>query len=253
MIYDLQKAMIWKRISAWLFDAIILGILTVGIGFGISSLLSYDSYSEILSDRYDAVEQQYGTSLAITQQEYENLEIEKQQAFMDASRAISEDPEARKAYAVMMNLSLVISSLSLLFSCLVLEFMVPLLLGNGQTLGKKIFAIGVMSVSGVRVRTIQMFIRTVLGKFTIEIMVPVLVGTLSFFGSLGIYGTALILGLLLLQLILISVTRYHSLIHDLLAGTVVIDMPSQMIFDTQEEMMAYKARLKAEMDAHPYD
>ena len=150
---------------------------------------------------------------------------------------------------MMMNLSLVITSLSLLFSCLVLEFMVPMYFGNGQTLGKKIFSIGVMSTNGIRVRTLQMFIRTVLGKYTIELMIPVLVGTLSFFGSLGIYGTMLILCLGIGQLILLGLTRTNALIHDLLAGTVVIDMPSQMIFENEKDLLAYTNRVKAEMEA----
>lgn len=249
MIYDLQRAMIWKRISAWLFDAILLSILTVFLGFCLSGLLGYDSYTESLSGRYAAIQQEYGVDLDITQQEYEKMDPEQQQAFASASQAIAEDGAAKKAYGMILNLSIVITSLSVLGSCLLLEFLVPVLLGNGQTLGKKIFSIGVMSTNGVRVRRLQMFIRTVLGKYTLEIMLPVLVGTLSFFGSLGIYGTMLILGLGILQLILLAVTRTNSVIHDLLAGTVVIDLPSQMIFETEQELLSYKQKLKADMDA----
>lgn len=253
MIYDLQKAMIWKRVSAWLLDAILLGTLAVGVGFCISWLTGYEDYNALLSQRYEAMEQQYGVSLSLTQTEYEDLDIQKQQAFQAASQALSEDPAAQKAYNMMISLSLVISSLGILFACLTLEFLVPVALGNGQTLGKKIFSIGVISSNGVKVRNVQMFIRSILGKYTLEIMLPVLVGTLSFFGSLGIYGTALILGLCLLQLILLCATSTNSLIHDLLSGTVVIDMPSQMIFNSEEEMLAYRQSINAEMEAHPYD
>ena len=253
MIYDLQRAMIWKRISAWLFDAILLGILAVGVGFCLSSLLGYDNYSAALNNRCEAVQQKYGVSLSMTQKEYENLLPQKQEAFLQASEEISKDPEARKAYSMMMHLSLMICSLGILSACLILEFWIPVVLGNGQTLGKKIFSIGVMSTNGVRVSRLQMFIRSILGKYTIEIMVPVLVGLLSFFGSLGIYGTMLILGLGILQLMLISFTGTNSLIHDLLAGTVAIDMPSQMIFESQAEMLAYKQQIKEDLEAHPYD
>ena len=253
MISDLQRAMIWKRISAWLLDAILLGILAVGFGFCISWLTGYEGYSEALSRRYDAMEQKYGVSLSITQQEYEAFSPEKQQAFQAASQALSEDPDAQQAYNMMISLSLVISSLGILFACLILEFLVPLGFGNGQTLGKKIFSVGVMSVNGVRVSRIQMFIRAILGKYTLEIMLPVLVGTLSFFGSLGIYGTGLIFALGLLQLILLFATYNRSLIHDLLSGTVVIDLPSQMIFETEAEKRSYIENLESERKAHPYD
>ena len=36
------------------------------------------------------------------------------------------------------------------------------------------------------------------------------------------------------------------MIHDLLAGTVVVDYMSQMIFDTPEAMIAYKEKIAAE-------
>ena len=249
MIYDLQKAMIWKRISAWLFDAILLSIAAVGIGFCLSALLGYDSYGEIMQQRCQAIEQEYGVSFQISQNAFNRLSSQKQQDFLNANDALSHDGEARKAYAMMVNLSILIVSLSLLSATVLLEFLVPLLLGNGQTLGKKIFSIGVMDTTGIRVRKIQMFIRTVLGKYTIELMIPILVGTLSFWGSLGVYGTMLVVGLLILQLILLAATRTNALIHDLLAGTVVIDMPSQMIFENQAEMLAYKESLQKEMES----
>ena len=253
MIYDLQKAMIWKRISAWLFDAILMGILVVGLGFCLSSILNYDSYSETVDGRFQAIEEQYHTNLSMSLSEYENLLPEQKEAYEQASEAFASDEVAGRAYGIMINLTMVISSLSSLAAFLILEFAVPLWLHNGQTLGKKIFSIGVMSVNGVRVSAVQMFIRTVLGKFTIETMIPLLVGTLVFFGSLGFYGTLVLLGLFVLQLVLLGVTRTNSLIHDLLAKTVVVDLPSQMIFESESEMLEYKSRMKAEMEARQDD
>jgi len=45
------------------------------------------------------------------------------------------------------------------------------------------------------------------------------------------------------------VTRNNSAIHDLLAGTVVVDMSSQTIFRSTEELIAYKKRVAAERAA----
>lgn len=247
MIYDLQKAMIWKRISAWLFDSILLGILVVGLSWCLSQALGYDGYQQMLDERYDFYENQYGVSLNIGQAEYEDLLPDQQQAFRKASEAISRDPQAGKAYTMMINLSLVIASISILGGFLLLEFAVPLAFSNGQTLGKKIFSIGVMSTDGLRVSTFQMFARTVLGKFTLETMIPVMTGILIFFGSLGFQGTMIILGLGVLQILLLAFTRTNSLIHDLLAKTVVIDMPSQMIFESAEEMQAYKKKVREDL------
>ena len=53
----------------------------------------------------------------------------------------------------------------------------------------------------------------------------------------------------LLQLILLITTRTNSPIHDLMAGTVVVDYASQMIFDSREAMIAYKEKKHAEAAA----
>ena len=50
MELDLQKANIWKRISAYLFDVIILGMVAVGVAFLLSSVLKYDQYNRTLEE-----------------------------------------------------------------------------------------------------------------------------------------------------------------------------------------------------------
>ena len=249
MIFDLQKASMWKRISAFLFDSILLCILVAGLGYCLSAALGYDGYRAQLDQRYQIYEQQYGVDLNLTLQQYEQLSEQQLQNLEQASQALSQDPQAVRAYTMMMNLTLVITTFSILFSYLILEFLLPLRLGNGQTLGKKIFSIALMGTNGVKVSGVQLFIRTVLGKFTVETMIPVLTGILIFFGNMGIYGTALILGIGAVQLILLAATHTNSVIHDLLAKTVVIDMPSQMIFESEEAMVQYKKRIHAEKAA----
>ena len=54
MIYDLQRADAWKRISATIFDIIIMFILFVGISFGLSSALNYDEPFDRLNAAYEA-------------------------------------------------------------------------------------------------------------------------------------------------------------------------------------------------------
>ena len=94
---------------------------------------------------------------------------------------------------MIINLTLVITSISILLGYLLLEFVVPLIFKNGQTLGKKIFGIALMRNDGVKINTVMLFVRTVLGKYTIETMVPVLVIIMTFFGSAGIIGLAVLL------------------------------------------------------------
>ena len=129
---------------------------------------------------------------------------------------------------------------------LLLEFVVPLLFGNGQTLGKKVFGVAVMREDGVRLSPLLLFARTVLGKYTVETMVPVLILIMIYLNLTGIGGTVIILGMLLVQMVLLIATKARTPLHDKLAHTVTVDFASQMIFESPEAMLAYKQRIHAE-------
>lgn len=61
---DLQKASMWKRLSAGIFDAILLSILAVGIG-----------YSKTLEVSYARYEAEYGIVFDITQTEGDTITV----------------------------------------------------------------------------------------------------------------------------------------------------------------------------------
>lgn len=249
MIQDLQKASFWKRISAFMLDAIVLVILAVGCGAALSGAFHFDEHNETVQAAYARYESEYNISFELTQEEYEAMLPEERARFDEAYAALIADEEAMYAYNMTIYLSLSITTISILIAVILLEFVGPMILGNGQTLGKKIFGLGVMRVDGVRLTTIQLFIRTFLGKFTIEIMVPVLLALALFFNIIGIVGLFVLCGILLLQIILLGVSKTNSAIHDHLAGTVVIDIASQRIFDTTDDMIEYKKKMAAEKAA----
>ncbi len=246
MRFDVQKASFTKRISAYLFDIILLACLTAGFAAGLSALLDYDAYNQQLDDAYTKYAQEYQVDFNISAEAYEKLtevELAQYEAALDA---LNKDEQTLQVYFMVINLTLVIVSLSLLLSYLVLELVVPLMFKNGQTLGKKIFGICLMRTDGVRVTPFMMVVRTVLGKYTLETMIPVMIVLMLLFSIAGMMGI-LILGLiLLLQVILLIATRNHSVIHDLLACTVVVDASSQMIFDLPESLLKYQKKVQAE-------
>ena len=246
MIYDLQKASFWKRIASWMFDSILLGVLAVGFGLLLSVILGYDKHSQRVEDAYNLYETKYGISFEITQEAYESMSDAQRQNYDAAYDALIADKEAMYAYNMMLNLSLVITSLGIFIAVFAWEFLVPLFLGNGQTLGKKIFGLGVMRVDGVKLNNIQLFARTLLGKYAIEIMIPVTIVMMLFWGTVGLFGTLFLGALLLAQVISLIVTRTNSGLHDLLAGTVVIDFSSQMIFNSTEELIEFKKKVAAD-------
>ncbi len=245
-MYDFQRANMWKRISAALFDLIMLATVIVAVALLLSQLLDYDSYMIRMQTKYDEYEQQYGLNFDISTEEYEALSPEKKAAYDEANAAFGKDEEAIYLQNALFNHTLIIVVFAVLLAYLILEFVVPLLLKNGQTLGKKIFGIAVMRLDGVRVTPLLMFARTVLGKCTVETLVPVFIVIMIVFGIMGSVGTVVILGLGILQVVLLIATRARTPIHDLLAQTVTVDFASQMIFDSPEELMAYKKRIHAE-------
>ena len=249
MAVSLQRAGMWKRISAFLFDTILLGILAVLFAFLLSSVLGYDRYVDTLNRCYEAYGEQYGVDFQTSLSQYDSMTEEEKQQLEEAYRAVGQDEEAAYAYQMTIRLTILMVSLGILLACLIWEVLIPALLQDGQTLGKKIFSLGVMRSDGVRLGGVQLFVRSILGKYTVEIMIPVLVAMMLYFGSTGLPGTLLILGLALVNGCLFLFTYAHTPIHDLLAGTVVVDLPSQRIFPTREDMIAFKEQLAAEKAA----
>ena len=246
MIYDLQKASITKRISAFLFDIIIFGIIAVGVAFLVSAAIGYDAKVDALEAEYAKYEQLYDIDRNISEEDYNALTEAEKARYEEASKAMSEDGEIVRLYSMMLSMTILVVSISLLVAFVISELTVPLIFKNGQTLGKKVFGVAIMRVDGVKVSAFQMFVRTVLGKFTIETMIPVFLLLMVFFGTMSGLGLVAAVLMLLIQLGFILFTRTHSALHDILAVTVTVDMSSQMIFDSPEELMAYKKRIHEE-------
>ena len=252
-MHDLQKAQLGKRIMSGLFDGILLATLAVGIAVLLSFCLGYDAQLERYSAILEGYEQQYGIDLQIPTEEYQQMAASDKAAYDAAYDAIDtalrQDTEYTALNVKLLNLRMMILSFSLLAAVLVIELLFPLILGNGQTLGKKIFGIGIMHIEGIRITPVQVFVRAVLGKFTIELMLPVYILLLTFGGGLGIVGIALLAALLIAQIVCLVITRTNAPIHDIFASTVAVDFASQRIFEDREDRDNYIKAIHAERAA----
>ena len=283
---DLQKASMLKRISAFILDVILLAVAITGFAFFLSATTGFDFYDAKLKAISTSCDKEYGVEKSFEEfntmkpdekaeriekykAAFEALTDEEKTAYKETYKAeneaeyeaarkaafdayneiISTDADANHAYVMVINLTLVITSISILFGYLLLEFAVPLMFKNGQTIGKKIFGIALMRNDGVKINTVMLFVRTVLGKYTIETMIPVLIIIMTFFGSAGIVGLAVLLLIGVLELVMLCITKTRSCIHDLLAYTVAVDMQSQMIFESPEALLEYKKKLHADVVA----
>ena len=246
---DLQKAGLWKRVSAALFDFIMLAIVVVGAATGLSAILGYDGYLDTMSTTHERYAIEY--NVTATAEELEAMtetELAEYEARVDAAeKALSEDVEFVRAWNMVIHMSLLIATFAVLFGVVLMELVAPLMLGNGQTLGKKIFGVALMRVDGVKVTTLQMFVRSILGKFAVELMIPIfLFINLYFNGYINILGIAVLLLLLIAQIVCLVKTGTGSLLHDVMSGTVAVDLASQMIFETKEEQLEYIRKLHAQ-------
>lgn len=243
---DIQRANMWKRISAAFLDLILLVILITGIALLLSEIVDYNSYVTTLNDGYAKYEEMYGVQFGLDQDAYDALPKEEQDRYMEASNALDQDEAVVHAYNMTINLSLVVISVSVFLGFLLLEFLVPLLFGNGQTIGKKMFSLALMRTDSVKLTPFALFVRSMLGKCTVETMVPVLMLMAMVMAPIGMIGPTIIFGILAVNVGLLVSSRNRACIHDLMAVTVVIDYSSQMIFNTSDDLMDHKKRLAAE-------
>lgn len=244
MSFSLQKANFWKRISAFIFDAILTFCLMLGVGIGISFFLDYDSKVADLKAVRAEIETQYefdkyGLTFDISEEDYEKLDDAKKEIYDQANNAFLKDPRTGSAFRNLLVLAIANVGASLLVADLVIYFVVPMLFKNGQTLGKKCFGIAVVRTNGVKLTPSVLLIRSVIGQFAMETIVPLTIIAMMLLGTLGFVGTVTLFLFAALQVGVMIYTKTNSCIHDLLTDTVVVDLISQQIFENQAARTEY--------------
>lgn len=192
-------------------------------------------------------EEEYEVDLTLNPDDIPKSELKNwYKAYDKCEKALSKDLGYGNRVMTIFGFTLMMVSLGILLSLLVLEFIVPLIFKNGQTVGKKVFGIAVMHQNGVRVNTITMFIRTFIGKYAVETMCPVLLLMMLFTSNAIISVVVLVLLVIFELVIFIWKKETRPLIHDVFAKTVCVDLASQMIFNTEEEMQEFRRNTYAE-------
>lgn len=259
MIHDLQKASLMKRFSAFLLDFVVMLMLFVGIMLIVSPITNFDSYLDKVDVRLTEIKEKHNISALEeesgilfsdfqykTEEEKAQMPEEITKAYNDCTMEINKDNEIMKLFETILSLAIVIVSISMLITFIIIHFIVPLLFKNGQTLGKKIFGIAVMRTDGIKITPFVLFVRAILGKYTIGTMLPIIMLLMLLFGPNPLIPLMVIAAILLIQVVLLFTSKTRSLIHDHLASTVVVDMQSQMIFDSVEAKQEYQQRLHDE-------
>ena len=246
MIYDIQKASALKRLSALILDLILLLIFATGAAYASSLIFNVDAHQAKLQEKYRYYEETYNVSFDLKQEDFDNMSEEERAHYDEVEQIINHDEEFIKENQLMINLSFVIILIGIFFGVLIVEFIIPLIFKNGQTVGKKVFSLIVIKNNSVKISNLQLFVRTIFGKFIIELIVPIYFIVMTMYGIVGYIGPIVVLALLLLQIALVIFTKFSTPIHDILAFTCVADKQSQMIFESEEDLAHYKGKLHAE-------
>ena len=248
MSFSIQRANFWKRFSAWLVDTVLVFLLAMAIFIPLMEIPQISSLSEELSSIQtiykEEIETQYSINLDLTEEEYNALSPNDKTQYDTASDALNQiltaDARFMELRADRLSVMFTIACITLFVGILLAHFVLPLILKNGQTLGKKTFGIAVMRTNGVKISAVQLFIRSMVGLFAIETMAVIFLLTIFPVGSIAA---------ILVQCLQIGVmikTPHNGSIHDLLADTAVVEFISQRIFETEEERVEYLARLERE-------
>lgn len=239
MAISIQKASFWKRISAFMFDIIVTIMLAMGFATVINVFCGYDQKTAELNAYYTKYEQSYGVDFTINEEDFNQLTTEQQALYTEANKALQGDAGFQKTSQEIFNLTMLMYGGGAFLAFIVWYFVIPLFFGYGRTMGKRIFGLAVIRTNCVKVSAPVLFIRTVVGMFAIETMMPLALLIMIGFNMMGIVGLITIGLLGILQVGMLISTQNNSSIHDLLTDTVVVEFMSQQIFDTQEDLMHF--------------
>lgn len=238
---DLQRAPVSKRLFAFLLDVILASILIAGIYTAGSAVFRTDRYGDRYREIIREYEAEWGVSFDTTQAQFDAMSDEEKTHYREAVDAANADEEANRAIRASYRSAFLLFAGGILAAFLILEFAVPLLLGDGRTLGKRLFGLGVMRQDGVRVTAPVLFIRGVIGKGVLELILPILVVVSVLSGQTGVFGIALLVVFAAGEILAIVRSRTGALLHDVLAGTVAVDWASQRIFESRDAREAFYA------------
>ncbi len=247
-VYGINKGRMIKRVAAACLDFIIFALCAVGFTTLMSTIVGYDNYRAELDKKYEEhnVLYEYDPTAGVEDEGSIFCEMKEEgDACYLAWESFYADEEAVNLLNTCTSLTLVTGSVGLFGGALVAHFLIPLLLKNGQSFGKKFMRLAVISKQGIRVRPMHMFLRFLFGIYVIELMVPFYGILYIFSGSPGgIIAVALILGIFVANLIMTTTTPFGSAIHDLVGGTIVVEYDGQAIFDSVDELNKFKEQEK---------
>lgn len=239
-----------------MLDTVALVFLILSLILVTNPIFKMDSHTKKLNEYRTQYAQEYGVDLDLANKNPSTL-TEEEKAAYDANyekyeamnEAMAKDKTVQAVNADIIIAFAASFAVSVFFATLILHFFVPLLFKNGRTLGKRVFGLAVIRTNGVKISTPILFIRSMVGLFAIETMFPLAILLMMLLGMLGLIGAIILVAFAILQIGCMIATQTNSSIHDLLTDSVVVDMASQTIYESNEDLIAAQKAEAAERAA----
>lgn len=200
-----KTAGLMKRFSSTLMDSVVIIIFSVLFVSILFSLTNFDYYNTELISYYDRYE--------------------------DDIASILDDDAACESYNVVIKLLCFNIALGILIAYIISEVLIPLLLPNGESIGKRIFGITIMRIDERKIGVGTLLLRGLISKYLIETVPVVFITLYALFFSSYVYLIIIPIAIVVLNVSLVIFRRDHRALHDMIAGTVVLekDHYSQMV------------------------
>lgn len=232
-VYEINKAPALKRLAAWLIDMII--VIVLASGFTWLGSMTYSKVSKNLDQKYiehgiylpDST-QPSGYKACELKYDDNGVAIETDSCTI-SWKAFYADEEAVKLTRMANNCVVANIGVGTLIAVLLVEFMCPLLFKKTQaTPGYWIMHIGIIGKDCIKAKPLPLFARAVIGRWAIEVMVPVLcvLYIMSNIGA-GLYGTIALFVFVLVEACFMAFTKNRVAIHDAISNTVPVDADQQ--------------------------
>lgn len=225
---EIKKAGLVKRGIAALVDLILIAALCIGVGFVVSPMTNYDEKMQEYEELIDEYTEKYGIDTELTQEQFDKMTEEERDAYNkrveEANAALNEDEDALELRYDIIVLFLFNVTVGILVAYLALDFAVPLLFGNGQTIGKKLFGIGIVSFSGNRINIIQLLVNSGIKGVSLWLVPAMYCFALMDLGVSVVHVRYAIALLCLINIICFLATKNRLWLHNAISRTVCADV-----------------------------
>jgi uncharacterized RDD family membrane protein YckC len=249
-IYVPKQQKLVKRFAAWVIDIILVVVVATGIGLLTSLIYGYDRYNNVVYEKciqYGVYVENTEGSISYDGKSYilcsDDPSISAEEV-TNRETLCSQDKEYQKAMHKRNVGQIIITTTGISVSLLIFEFIVPLFLKHGRTIGMKFFDVAYVTEEDIDVSFKNVFVRFLFGKLIIEGIVPYLGFTLIILNTgYGIVGIVMIL-VPIYNLIIMLMSPHKRGIHDVIARVKPIDNSCQIYFKTTEELAKNKAQFE---------